>query len=344
MTRATLTLTHACDNHCVFCAQAGLAPLPPLELERALQALRADTDELTFCGGEPTLLPALPDAVRAARRLGFARVGLQTNGRRLADAALTGALAAAGLTDVHLTVLGADAAAHDYHSGTPGSFAELLRGVAAVRARGLPAVATTVLTRSNFRALGGLPALLSSRGVSAWCVAVPLVAGRAVAAMDRVVPPLALALPYALHALEAARRLNLPAYVQGAPRCLLGPFAARALPSAPRAFAPGCEACPSRASCPGVDGVYLARFGPDELTPQAPAAGAATGDELARAFTGPGELALPGELKVPPPPAEVRRGLKELGKGVPAAQEVRGAAPQSGDALKEIFPKLFGGE
>ena len=46
---------------------------------------------------------------------------------------------------------------------------------------------TTVLTRSNLRNLAALPGWLRERGVAAWCVAVPVVAGRDPSPFQRVV-------------------------------------------------------------------------------------------------------------------------------------------------------------
>lgn len=295
--RATLRVTARCDNACVSCPQSGLSLDEPEGLRDALASLRADHDELTLTGGEPLLHEGLDDVVRAARALGFARVGVQTNGRRLR--ARAEGLARAGLTDVHVSVHGAEAGPHDYHTGVEGSFVETAAGLAAARAQGLTAVVETVLTRSNFRALAELPRWLSSRGVAAWVVDVPHAAGRALEGFDRVIPRLAMATPAALHALAAAQRLGLAAWVRGAPLCLLGPYASRALEAPARAYGEACAACPARPRCPGVDPRYLARFEGDELSaaraPVEAGEGAGARGErearLARMFTGAGPLA-----------------------------------------------------
>jgi hypothetical protein len=345
--RATLRLSLACDNQCVFCAQRGLSdanqgPSAGDDLPARLAALRAGADEITFVGGEPTLRDGLPDAIAAARAAGFRAVGVQTNGRRLAEPGLAERLVAAGLADVHLSIHGASPAAHDYHTGVDGSFRAAMAGMAAVRARGTTVVVTTVLTRSSFRGLGELPALLAARGAAAWHVAVPRVAGAAAAAFDRVVPRLGMALPFALHALDAAAKRGLPAFVSGAPLCLLGPFAARALPpepDRPRAFAAACDGCAARAACPGVDPAYLARWNGDELAPRA-APSRAPEAALAGLFVGVGEAApAPPSASVPAPSP---RRLPVLGKAQPARAEVAPSAPRrSGDALREILPDLF---
>ncbi len=341
MKRVTLSLSRACNNACVFCSQDGLPPLPADDFATQLAQLRGSgATELTLLGGEPTLHPQLADVIRQARAIGFERVGLQTNGRKLSEEPLTSALAAAGLTDVHVTVLGGEGAVHDYHTGVDGSFRALVAGLGVARSHGLQLVATTVLTRSNYRVLNAIGPLLQSRGVTAWQVTAPLIAGRAVAAMDRVIPRLALAVPYALHAIDSAQKLGLRTFTSGIPSCLLGPFVSRSLPAAPRAYAPQCTACPAKPRCSGVDATYLARFGNDELTPRA-ATAAAELDATARLFTGPGESFVPENIVVPAPPVTAREQLGDLGKGVPATAEVSSKDRKSGEALKGLFPDLF---
>lgn len=299
--RSTLRLLASCDNACVFCAQAG-DDAPELDLgalTASLRALRGDgADEVTFTGGDPSRASRLVELVRVARDLGFTSVGLQTHGRRLREGGLAADLASAGLTDVHLSLHGLGAAVHDHHTGTAGSFAESSAGLMASRVAGLTVVVNTVLTRSNGRSLGELGAWLASRGVAAWCVSVPRVAGSLVARFDPVYPRLGVLLPHALHALAAARQSGVTVFVRGAPRCMLGPFASRALGEAPGAFDPRrCDGCHGRAACVGVDPVYLARFGGDELSAaRAPREDASrfTGREaaLARMFVGVGPLVL----------------------------------------------------
>jgi hypothetical protein len=346
--RTAVALGRACDNACVFCAQEGLAREAASD-DAVTSALRgaaeAGADAVTFVGGEPAIDPRLEAYVARARAAGIAFVGVQTNGVALAQEGRIEALARAGLTDVHLSLHGAEARVHDWHTGKAGSFDAAQRALGQARAAGLDVVVATVLTRSNFRVLSGLPRLLASRGVAAWCVDVPVWRGRA--AGDRVVPRLALALPFALHAVDAAGKLGLAAYVRGAPACVLGPFAARALDAPERAFAEVCTACPSRASCRGVDAEYVARFGAGELAPCAPVASASAADggraaHVRAMFVGPGELAPRVASSLPLPPEKARVALPLLGRPAPARAEVPASAPkQSGEALRAILPGLF---
>lgn len=340
--RATLRLTPRCDNRCIFCARDGIEGEELARVEDALRALRKDVDEVTFTGGEPATSAALLDAIAHARRLGFARVGMQTNAVGLASADRVEAVAAAGLTDAHVSIHGPTASVHDYHTGREGSFAAVRRTAHRMRERGIEVVATTVLTRSNFRVLAEMPLVLQQLGIAAWAVSLPLTAGRAADDFDRIHPRLGLALPFALHALARARESGLPAFITGAPLCALGPYAGFVLPCPPRAFAEICARCPSRSACPGVDAAYLERFTAEELRVREDPPGACPfPDRLLRMFVGIGELA---KRRPPlhPAPAQVRRSLPILGKARPAEQEARTrTAPHSGESLRELFPTLF---
>jgi hypothetical protein len=340
--RATIRLLQRCNNVCGFCAQDGLPLGAPADVGADLMAARSANDEITFVGGEPTLDPSLEAHIAAARTLGFGRIGVQTNGSRLADAAYTTRLARAGLTDVHLSLHGGDARVHDYHTGRPGSFGEILAAMHAARVNGLPVAVTTVLTRSNFRVLHAMPSLLAARGVAAWCISVAVTAGRAAAHRDRMIPRLGLALPFALHALAAADALKIPGWIGGAPLCLLGPAADRSQAGPGRAYAPACESCAGRPACPGIDGDYLVHFGADEVA-RREAPRASPPDAIARMFVGTGELALLGGA-ASPPASRPRTSLPLLGKVKPALAEApAGAERRTGDALKEILPGLFQG-
>ncbi|MBW2462121.1 MAG: hypothetical protein JRH11_10780 [Deltaproteobacteria bacterium] len=178
----------------------------------------------------------------------------------------------ASLSVLHVWVHGARPEVHDYHSGNEGDFERLAGQLGQARRSGIEVIATTMLTRSNLAVIGEVPAFLAARGIRAWRVAVARAgAGAEAEAEDgpsTVFVRLALALPYALHALTRASRSGIETYVAGAPLCLLGPFAAHALPTTEGAYGDACEACPAQSACPGVDGRYLARFDGDELRPR----------------------------------------------------------------------------
>ena len=123
----------------------------------------------------------------------------------------------------------------------------------------------TAVTRSNARNLAALAQWLVERRthVERWTLYWP-----GPAPTGQSLPRLALVVPRVLHAAEFARRGGITVTTRGIPPCVLGPHAAHHEPSPERAFAPRCEACRSRASCPGVPAAYLDAFARDlELRP-----------------------------------------------------------------------------
>jgi len=82
---ACVVFTHGCPWRCPYCHNAGLRPIksagnvPWAEVLAFLEARRGFLDGVVFSGGEPTRNAGLPEAIRVARRMGYA-IGLHTAG------------------------------------------------------------------------------------------------------------------------------------------------------------------------------------------------------------------------------------------------------------------------
>lgn len=143
MTRGVLTIETGlrCNNHCAFCPQRALrgvagprAELDTAEVLRRIEQGRRDGhDEVAFTGGEPAIRPDIEDLIAAARRAGFPRVSVSTNGRVFAYRVRARRLIEAGLTGASVSLHGPDAATHDGLCGTPGAFEQAVRGIVNLR-------------------------------------------------------------------------------------------------------------------------------------------------------------------------------------------------------------------
>ncbi|MBI3297193.1 MAG: radical SAM protein [Elusimicrobia bacterium] len=161
---------YACNNRCGFCVhlyRRGVPPLSTRAVVAALAAARADgCDWAELIGGEATVRPDVLTLVAAARRLGYARVAMATNGRMFARPGFARAAVDAGLTDVMLSIHGAEPALHDALTGAPGSLEELLEGAGRLHAAGVPRLsANTTVVRANVGALQGIGRLLLRLGL-----------------------------------------------------------------------------------------------------------------------------------------------------------------------------------
>lgn len=301
----SVVVSRECPNRCLSCPQrrvASAGPFPAGAESRAPKLLAEETAQtsaanapasgVVLVGGDPSNAADLEERI-AALRSGGERIALQSNGHNLAQRLQR--LADAGLTDLSLSLHAARSAPHDHITQRDGSFDDVRSALGAGRRAGLGLHVFTLLTRSTFRGIAELVPLLQSAGVQTWEIGFPNTAGALEAHFDAVMPRLSLALPYTLHAATQARRAGLKLRLRGMPLCLLGPLATQSV-GCPRAYPDACSDCPMKAHCPGVDPVYLARFGPGELRPGAQM------QHLPKAPDAP--LVGPGPL-LQSPPAEV---------------------------------------
>ncbi|MBP7126258.1 radical SAM protein [Myxococcota bacterium] len=133
----TLETGLSCNNRCGFCPQPPLRACGPgwidpdtAEMRRRIEeAFARGYRELAFSGGEPTIRPDLAELVSLARGLGFTRVSITTNGRRLLYRDYARSLIEAGLTGVSISLHGPVPEIHDALTGVPGSFRQAVAGL-----------------------------------------------------------------------------------------------------------------------------------------------------------------------------------------------------------------------
>ncbi|MDE2290662.1 MAG: radical SAM protein, partial [Elusimicrobia bacterium] len=252
-------------------------------------------DAVVLTGGEPTLHRALLATARKARALGYRTVQLQTNGRALCYERGCRELADAGVTEFSPALHGSRPEVHDFLVRAPGAWLQTVTGLRNLRRLGLPALANSVVTKSNYRDLPDLARLLVSLGVRQYQFAFVHLAGTAAANASWLVPRKALAAPYVQEGLAVGEAAGVPCFVEAFPPCLLGRHARRASePSIPRtrvidaervtedytayrrergkAKGPACTPCLHAGSCEGPWREYPELFGWEEFRP--PAAGA----------------------------------------------------------------------
>ncbi len=296
-----------CNNNCLFCMEhdgegrtSGLAHSTP-ELVRAQLEAHIGADQVMFATGEPTLNPELPKYVRWARELGYPKIGLTTNARRLGYETYCRRLLESGLNHVVTSVHGADARSHVGQTRAPGSFEQTLAGLEVLsRLRGehrFTLHTSTVVGRRNLHALVDIYRLLSRFEPQQIVFNAMQPLGRAQAAAKLLVAPYASVVRAFAQLLEAAGPRGPRLFLVDVPWC-----ATEALPSSARGWVEeayftsfdegepvakgrvltykeqlfrakrsACSACRYDAECLGVWRGYLEVHGWDGLEPVAPA-------------------------------------------------------------------------
>ena len=130
-----INLGKACDNRCVFCANGGVSPSERgfLPFDKVLSELRQAADEgydaLGFLGGEPTMYPPIEELVQEGSTLGFSRITLCTNGRRLRDEQLLRKLVSAGVSRITLSIHDHRSFIEDRLNGRAGAFKDKIKAI-----------------------------------------------------------------------------------------------------------------------------------------------------------------------------------------------------------------------
>lgn len=132
ISKVIINLTYLCSNDCVFCA-VGDRERKHGDFKRftefLIQHREAGVDAVDFDGGEPTLFPHFLRIVAVAKELGYTRINVTTNARRLADRGFASRFLLSGITSVLVSLHGHTRELHEAHTRTEGGFSETLRGI-----------------------------------------------------------------------------------------------------------------------------------------------------------------------------------------------------------------------
>jgi len=158
-TKVIMNVTYRCNNHCTFCATGNRTQLDgDFDNQRRILANFAEKGlwQVDFDGGEPTLYDKLIPLVRYARRVGYSRVNVTTNGRRCAYPQYASKLVNSGLTTLLFSVHGHDARTHAQNVGVAEAWDQTLQGIRNCVAAAPPGVElgmNITITKSNHEAL-----------------------------------------------------------------------------------------------------------------------------------------------------------------------------------------------
>ncbi len=171
-----------CNLRCRHCyinpEQHGRRRVPLARLERWLAALaeRSPSANLVLLGGEPTLHPDLPQAVRCARRLGYASVTIDTNGYLFHD--ILAKVTPAEVDVFSFSLDGATRATNDRLRGK-GSYDACLDGLRRAAAGGFHTSLITTVSRANLKEVAAMGPLLKRLGVGRFFIQVLGLRGKA---------------------------------------------------------------------------------------------------------------------------------------------------------------------
>ncbi|HEY3473289.1 MAG TPA: radical SAM protein [Anaerolineales bacterium] len=165
-----LKVFYGCNLKCEMCNHWRARRETPVPSERFKEVVselaEMGTKKIHISGGEPMLRPQVPDIVQQAAALGI-KVTLTTNGT-LIDKVKAKRLVEAGLRGVNVSIDSPVRKMHEKIRGVEGSFKATLKAVELFRRyrhKGKLSIRiNTVVSRTNYQTLGGLPDLAHELG------------------------------------------------------------------------------------------------------------------------------------------------------------------------------------
>ena len=195
--RLHISIGAVCNNNCVFCMEedregryVNNSAMTPERVRWMLEEHRG-AEEVCFTSGEPTTRNELPDFVAWAKELGFRRISVMTNGRRLSHLPYAALLAKSGMNRFYVSIHGHTQKLHEGLTRTPGSFDQTVAGLDAItrlKRFGVDLHTSTVVTERNLPHLLPIYRFLRAHGVDQVVFNVMQANGRADTYFEQMFP------------------------------------------------------------------------------------------------------------------------------------------------------------
>lgn len=161
---------YICNNNCKFCINSGKRKLHNKTTSEIIgemvDARARKRNYLEFIGGEPTIRPDVVYLIEKAKELGFEFITMATNGRMLSYKKIAKNLIGAGITEFIFSIHGHNAKLHDSLTQAPGSFKELMNGLANVKELGLKLIGSnTTIVKQNYRYMPDIGKFILKNGI-----------------------------------------------------------------------------------------------------------------------------------------------------------------------------------
>lgn len=201
--RLHISIGKICNNNCVFCMEEDREERyrnnSAMTRERVFWILEQHrgAEEVCFTSGEPTTREELPEFVSRAKELGYARISVMTNGRRVGHMPYAAALVKRGMNRFYISIHGHTKKLHEGLTRTPDCFEQTVTGLdtitklSALVARAGVKVelhTSTVLTKRNLPHLASIYRFLRSHGVQQVVFNVMQANGRADTYFEQLFP------------------------------------------------------------------------------------------------------------------------------------------------------------
>ncbi len=197
---ALILVNTGCNNRCLICMREEIKSLPVRSLDDIKAKIKEVKEQgyanLSLSGGEASIRPDILEIIRFAESLGFDKITLKTNGRRLSARDFAEALSKIKNFEIIFSMNGHTAPIHESVTGVEGSFKETVKGMMNAKEFGIPAKVNVVVCRPNYQHLSELADFLVGMGIfdMQFCFIHP--SGEAMNHLEEMVPKIEDTSPY----------------------------------------------------------------------------------------------------------------------------------------------------
>jgi MoaA/NifB/PqqE/SkfB family radical SAM enzyme len=168
--KTVIIIGYDCNNRCQFCINEHKRDFVFKTTgnikEEMIMAKKQGTTYLEIIGGEFTIRADAVSLVGFAKQLGFKNIAMATNGRMYSYFNYTRRMIKAGLTDIIFSIHGHNEKLHDKLTRSPGSFKQLLQGLANFKKLGFKSIGSnTTIVKQNYKSLPLIGKFIYSQGI-----------------------------------------------------------------------------------------------------------------------------------------------------------------------------------
>ena len=285
-----INICSKCNNNCIFCPQNTDSPQKSdKDFSQICSKISAEkakgSEEIHLLGGEPALNPRLMDIIVYAKKTGFEKIMLHTNGRMFKYRDFCTDIKKKGLSGAVSSIHGSSAEIHDLLTGAAGSFKESAAGIINAKKAGVDITVRTAITKPNSLDLPKIAELIYMLGSSRMIMSFPSIHGNAEKNAKWLTAKYAVAAPYIISAMEIAEKHQIDCIVNAVPICVLEEYNTNIckqitgnnfravqeyLIQEQKPFSikkAKCGKCKFKETCQGIDKNYAKLFGTEEIFP-----------------------------------------------------------------------------
>lgn len=224
--RADVKVGFACNNHCTFCVQWDKrTKFKPREIDEIKTIIKKEYDDwakyVVFTWWEPTVHPKLVEAIEYAKEIWYKQIQIQSNGTNFDKIEYVEQLIKAWVTEFSPSIHGFKKETHDFQVKTPWAWDSVVKWLINLRKLNQVVVINSVITKSNYKEIPELAALLIKLKVSQFQFAFVHILWSADTNKEDVVPKKTDVINYVHKWLDIAKKAWIPAYTEAIPYCLM---------------------------------------------------------------------------------------------------------------------------